>query len=265
MMAGMHFRLLALLAAWLLATGCSWFSASLEVRAQVPEIPEHWRQAFPELRFELACLGSEPLSGTASALPGGWATLRLPRRVNWPVLAYPRARGVRLPPAGGLFPMDLGPEGDSLVLSWEHGPAAEVLQSLAREGFDIGCLNTPRLVEEMRERSGGDPGCLDLESLAGRLASGEFRVTDIRLLPARDLEVGLPPATWFLESPFRPAQPLAAGQALVLSAVPLGLHRLFAVEQEGGYDLFVGEREVLRVPLAGDPSNHLKIYSKDNR
>jgi hypothetical protein len=242
-MAGMRFRLLALPAAAALAAGCSWFSASLEVRAQAPQAPEHWRRAFPELRFELASPDAEC---PAADLPAGeWATLRLPKRANWPVLAYPWARGVRLPPAGGLFPLDLGSGGDSMVLSWEHGPAAELLQSLVRQGLDIGCLNVPRLVEEMLERSDGNPGSLDQVFLAERLASGQFRVTDIRLLPTRDLELDVPPATWFLESPFRAVEPPAEGSVLVLPAVPLGPHRLFAVELPGGYDLFASEREVL--------------------
>jgi hypothetical protein len=250
----MRFRLLALPPALALAAGCSWFSPSLEVRLRLPELPEHWRRAFPELRFQLAYPEADcPQSGALpDALPGARPAVRLPKRANGPVLAYPWARGVRLPPAGGLFPLDLAPDGDTLELSWEHGPAAEVFQALAREGFDIARVNARRLVAEMLVHSAGDPGCLDLESLADRLASGEFRVTDIRPLPARELTLQVPPGTWFLESPFRPAQTLAPGQALMLPAVPLGLHRLFAVDPPGGFDLFVGEREVFLVPLYED-------------
>jgi hypothetical protein len=254
--------LLVLLPALLLSAGCSWFAPSLEVRVQVPEAPEHWRRAFPELRFQLDCPQADPwqsaaLRGTLpDGLPeapaGGSMTLRLPKRVNWPVLAYPWARGVRLPPAGGLFPLDLAPEGDALILRWEHGPAAEVFQALAREGFDLACLNARRLLEEMLARSAGDPGCLDLDHLGSCLASGHFRVTDLRLLPARDLELELEPGSWFPDSPFRPAQTLRPGQALLLPALPLGRHRLFAVEMPGGFDLYVGERQLLLVPLAGD-------------
>lgn len=254
----MHFRVLSLLPAAALAAGCSWFSPSLELRVQVPEVPEHWRRAFPELRFQLACPGADPPQpATADALPaadtpaGGSVMLRLPKRANWPVLAYPWARGVRLPPAGGLFPLDLAPEGDTLALSWEHGPAAEVFQALAREGVDIACLNARRLLEEMRVRSAGDPGCLDLDHLAACLASGQFRVTDLRSRPARDIALELTPGTWFLDSPFRPAQRLDAGQALRLPGLPLGRHRLFAEETPGGFALYVGEREVLLVPLDG--------------
>jgi hypothetical protein len=254
-------RLPVLLPALLLSAGCSWFAPSLEVRVQVPEAPEHWQRAFPGLRFQLSCPQADrgqpgaagSLAGALSEAPaGGSVTLRLPKRVNWPVLAYPWARGVRLPPAGGLFPLDLAPGGDTLALCWEHGPAAEVFQELAREGCDIGCLNARRLLEEMLSRSAGDPGCLDLQHLGACLASGEFRVTDLRPLPARDLELELEPGTWFPDSPFRPAQTLQPGQALLLPALPLGRHRLFAVDRPGGFDLYVRERELLLAPLAGD-------------
>jgi hypothetical protein len=243
----MRFRLLALPPALALAAGCSWFSASLEVRVRLPELPEHWRQAFPELYFELACPEADP--PRAGTLPSGFARLRLPKRANWPVLAYPWARGVRLPPAGALYPLDLAADGESLELSWEHGPAAEVLQALAGEGVDVSLVNGARLLAEMLARSSGDPGSLDLGHLAVRLASGEFRVTDIRLLPAQELALEVPLGTWFLESPFRPAQSLDPGQALLLPAVPLGRHRLFAVDQPGGFDLYVSEQEVLLVPI----------------
>jgi hypothetical protein len=243
----MRFRLLVLSPAAALVAGCSWFSACLEVRLQVPEAPEHWRQAFPELRFQLACPGADGLPDDAPA--GGSVRLRLPKRVNWPVLAYPWARGVRLPPAAGLFPVDLTADGDILELCWEHGPAAEVLQALIREGFDVGGLNARRLLDEMLARSAGDPGRLDLVHLADRLASGEFRVTDIRPLPARDIALQMPAGTWLLESPFRPAQPLSPGQALLLPAVPLGRHHLFAVELPGRFELYVGERQVLLLRL----------------
>ena len=249
----MRFRLLALPPALALAAGCSWFSASLEVRVRLPEPPEHWLRAFPELAFELASPQANPprVGGPARSLE----VLRLPRRANWPVLAYPWARGVRLPPAGGLYPLDLAADGETLELSWEHGPAAEVLLWLAREGFDVSLVNGQRLLTEMLARSSGDPGSLDLGHLAVRLASGEFRVTDIRLLPSRELSLEVSPGTWFLDAPLRCAQALGPGQALLLQAVPLGRHRLFAVDLPAAFDLFVSEQEVLLVALVPPPQS----------
>jgi len=230
--------------------GCDWYSGSVEVGLRLPELPEHWRRAFPELCFEL--VSPDPAVPLTDCLPCGLGALRLPKQANWPVLAYPRARGVRLPPAGALFPLDLAPDGVTLRLSWEHGPAAEVLLALAREDFDISLVNGERLLTEMLARSAGDPWSLDLGHLAERLASGEFRVTDLRPLPAREIVLQVPPGQWFLESPFREAQTVGPGQALTLPTVPLGVHRLFAAGQPGGFDLFVNEREVFLLPFGQD-------------
>jgi hypothetical protein len=104
----------------------------------------------------------------------------------------------------------------------------------------VSALNTARLHREMRERSGGDPWRLDLTYLAEKLASGEFRVTDIRTLPCRSLLLPIPAGTWFLESPFRLPQVTAEGEALALMEVPLGTHRLFRSDGLGGHILYVG-------------------------
>jgi len=236
----------------LLLPGCSWFSASIALALRLPQPPEHWRRAFPELRCEWCCpQAALPPAGPWDAAGAGAAgSLRLPPRAHWPGRASPLARGQRLAPAGALFPLDLGPGGGALELSWERGPLAEVLRRLAVAGVEVGRVNAPRLADEMLEASGGDPWRLDLSLAAQALARGGFRVTDLRLLPARDLELALPAGGWFLEAPLHPAQCSAPGQALLLPAVPLGPHLLFAAELPGGFDLLVGEREILLLPLS---------------
>jgi hypothetical protein len=232
-----------------LASGCSWFSSTVEVYVRTPAPPQPWREAFPELFFELSCPEADPDTARCFVEPCSQVSLRLPKRANWPVLAFPWVRGARLAPAGGLYPQDLDLGGDCLQLRWEHGSAAEVFQALIREGFEVGRVNARRLVEEMLACSAGDPCRLDLPALAAQLASDEFRVTDIRLLPARDVALEIGPGTWLLESPFRPAQRIAAGEALRIPALSLGAHRLFAVEPPAGFALYVTEREVLLLPL----------------
>jgi hypothetical protein len=229
------------------SAACSWFSATTEVPVRVPEPPEHWRRAFPDLAFRILTPSGE---GTAGLV-------RLPKVPNWPVLAVPTARGVPLPPAGALWPWDL--EGEELVLSWEHGPAAEVFAALVREGVDIAPINGERLLEEMGPRGAGDPWALDLAHISERLASGIFRVTDIRLLPCRDVELAealLPPAPsgeWFLESPFCSPLALEPGQPLRLPRVPLGHHRLFSVASSTVISLDVGETGVTLFNHAPSP------------
>jgi hypothetical protein len=226
------------------ASGCSWFCGSIELTLLPPEPPPHWVRAFPELAFELRSpdsfgapwvppCGGEPGDlghpgvlgelGDLGAL-GDLAALRLPKKGNWPVLAYPLARGTRLMPAGALYPQDLTSDGLGLQLSWEHGPAAEVLLALANEGFDVSRVNAERLIAEMTDRSNADPWSLDLAFLGQRLFTGEFRLTDIRLLPSRALTLEVPvPAC----SPRRAGGRVfaAGGHAGLPPAVPGGCRR----------------------------------------
>ena len=224
--------------------GCSWFSAELTVSLRLPEPPEHWLEAFPELCFELLL----PRADAAPELRPWPADgkLCIPKEPNWPVLAVPVTRDgrLRLPPAGAVWPLDSSAEGRELALSWEDGPLAQTLLALRRERIEVSTLNTARLEVEMGNRSGGDPWRLDLAYLAERLASGEFRVTDIRALPCREVQLSVPAGTWFLESPFCLPQATAEGQALTLMEVPLGAHRLFRAGGLGGYVLYVGSEGV---------------------
>jgi hypothetical protein len=242
-------RLLPLL--WylcLISAGCSWFSDELTVSVNLPDPPEHWIGAFPQLSYELVI---PRVDGTSERLP--WpaeAKLSIPKEPNWPVLAVPLALEgrVELPSAGGVWPLDLSADGQELVLSWESGPLATVLMALRRECIDVSSLNTTRLTREMQERSGGDPWRLDLVHLEKRLASGEFRVTDIRPLPCRDVLLSVPAGQWFLESPFFAPLISYIESPLILPDVPLGFHQLFAMGRSAWDDLLVTELEALVIP-----------------
>ena len=219
---------------------CSWFSTELTVSLCLPEPPDHWLKAFPDLGYELLLSGMEAMPESSPWPADG--KLSIPKEPNWPVLAVPVTRNgrLRLPPAGAVCPLNLSAEGQELALSWEGGPLAATLLALRREHVDVSALNTTRLEVEMRDRSGGDPWRLDLAHLAEKLASGEFRVTDIRSLPFRSLLLPVPAGTWFLESPFRLPQVTAEGEALPLVDVPFGAHRLFRGDGLADYVLYVG-------------------------
>jgi hypothetical protein len=202
------------------------------------------------LRYELLLPGADA-APDASPWPSD-GKLSIPKESNWPVLAVPVIRDgrVRLPPAGAVWPLDLSAGGQELALSWEGGPLAETLLALRRERVDVSALNTARLDREMRDRSGGDPWRLDLIYLAERLASGEFRVTDIRALPCRTLLLPVPAGTWFLGSPFRSLQTAAEGETLVLTEVPMGTQRLFRSDGLACYILYIGSEAV---EIVGEP------------
>jgi hypothetical protein len=256
-------RLFALLPLGLVSAGCSWFSDELTVRVGLPTPPEHWIGAFAQLRYELVIPRAD---GSSERVP--WPAdgrLSIPKEPNWPVLAVPLALEgrVELPPAGGVWPLDLSADGQELVLSWGSGPLAATLVALRREGVDLSSLNTARLAREMRERSGSDPWSLDLVYFEERLASGEFRVTDIRALPSRDLLLEIPAGQWFLESPSRLPQLVAEGEPLALPEVPFGAHRLFRIDGLAAYAVYVGEQDVLFFAVSGHQSRNEVLGEND--
>jgi hypothetical protein len=113
--------------------------------------------------------------------------------------------------------------------------------------MDCAAINVTRLRREMSERAPDDPWSLDLNRICLRLAAEEFRLTDIRPAPCRDLLLELSPGWWFLESPF--CEPVSAQMdgSLRFEAVPLGAHFLMAEDPAGDiFFLYVEEeRELL--------------------
>jgi len=124
-----------------------------------------------------------------------------------------------------------------------------VLAALVREGADIEAINGERLLREMAARCGDDPWALDLNHLAARLASGEFRVTDIRTLPCRDSSWSCLPAHGSRSRRSGSRFKRAPGEPLRLTALSLGRHLLFPLGLPGGFSLYVRERDALLVPL----------------
>jgi hypothetical protein len=257
--------------------GCRFFACDIPLRLEFPEIPEHWAACFGDPAWLVVVPGTvvEQLvdAGRNSLV------LELPKNQHQPVLSYPIVfgGGCHLPPAAAVYPLDLSVDRRTLALRWEQGPAGELLRRLIAQGVATESLNVSRLCREIRERLGNDPWSLDLDRAAARLASGAFRVTDLRSLDCRQMRIPVEAGRWFLESPFfspisvpaeagpltnagRSSKPGAAveqaayilsGPAeLVLPSVPLGYHRLFEVHIGWVADLWVGEKETLWVPKA---------------
>ncbi|MBN2552216.1 MAG: hypothetical protein JXB06_05580 [Spirochaetales bacterium] len=227
---------------------CSLYPSSLTLTVHLPPPPDHWQTAFPRLRYRLVYPRDE--TGDFDQLPTDGRTpvrVELPKACFLPVLAYPDpAAGIgELPPAGGVYPLDCTASGLSLLLSWEQGPAAEALRRLLSSGVDCSAVNVERLRREMSGRCRGDPWALDLEHIGARLASGQFRLTDIRLAPGRDVTIETGPGRWFLESPFRRPVTVEPEGLLSLEAVPLGAHFLFDGDSGACLFLYLGEETLL--------------------
>lgn len=246
------YRILFLVHLIQLFTACSFYSPDVSLELQLPEAPQHWREAFGELSFRILYPAGK--SGAFEEKRADSHTpivIRIPKVLRLPVLAYPNLPGqsIELPPAGGVYPLDCDILTNTISLSWHQGASAEILYRLWKQGVDCSTINAARLAEEIGARCQGDPWALDLERICTRLAVEEFRLTDIRLAPCRDLLLEPGTGNWFLESPFRDQISAQADGSLLLQSVPLGAHILFENPPAARYFLYVQEDTVLMIRL----------------
>jgi hypothetical protein len=234
----------------LLLCACAFYSPGVSLTVHLPEAPVHWRQTFPDLGFSILYPTNNG-GGFASrrAASRDRVSVLCPKVPYLPVLAYPNIPGqsIDLPPAGGVYPLDCDVAAESISLSWQGGAVAEVLRRLWEQGVDCSSINVPRLAGEIAARCQGDPWALDLERICTGLAAEEFRLTDIRLAPSRDLLVEPGPGNWFLESPFRLPIPADADGSLLLRSVPLGAHTLFETPPAARFFLYGREETILMI------------------
>lgn len=233
-------------------SACAFYSPGVSLTVHLPENPVHWQQAFPDLGFRILYPTNDSRGFASRRVDSrDCVSLPCPKVLYLPVLAYPNLPGhsLELPPAGGVYPLDCDTVAESISLSWQRGAVAEILHRLWEQGVDCSSVNVPRLAEEIAARCQGDPWALDLERICGRLAAEEFRLTDIRLAPSRDLLLEPGQGNWFLESPFRLQISAETGGSLLLKRVPLGAHTLFENPPEACYFLWVQEETILMIRL----------------
>jgi hypothetical protein len=223
-------RMLSLTCLLQLFCVCGFYSPMVSLEVRLPDAPEHWRTAFPELDFRILFPVSDGgVFEERRTDRCDCVVLLLPKILNLPVLAYPSLPGrqIELPPAGGIYPLNCDFCAETITMNWQQGAAAEVLYRLWRQGVDCSSINVPRLTREISARCQGDPWTLDLDRICTRLATQTFSVTDIRPAPSRDLLLTPGSGRWFLESPFRSPVSAQTEGPLLLRAVPLGEHYLF--------------------------------------
>lgn len=197
-------------------SGCRWLSPECDVEVCLPELPDHWRAAYPSPEWRLLIPYSGRSAGRfAYALEqeggdGRWIRLspgadsvliRLPKGRNLPVLGFVADN---LLPAGALFPLDRDESG-ALRLSWEGGPSAVVVAALGDAGWDTGILNTGRLRSEMKETGCGDPWLIDLDLAVSTLWFGTFSSSRLKELPEYRIDLPAGAGRWIPDDPFRGA------------------------------------------------------------
>jgi hypothetical protein len=241
----------AAFAACLVLAACGRFGPLAELSVVIPEPPEAWARAFPDLTFVLTfpdCSGKgQSLTVGDPSQPVGIAC---PKLGNTPILAYPDAdlAAGLLRPAGGLYPVDLQDLGGvpRLELSWRGGCLALIFARLSQRGLDTSRINSRRLAQYIDRHP--DPWVLDLDGVVEKLILDDFSAYDIEPLSARDVSMCPGAGEWFLESPLIPPSKLADGEVLALKGLSIGAHAVFSV-QGRRIRVWVGERETAIGPL----------------
>jgi hypothetical protein len=148
------------------------------------------------------------------------------RGVNLPVLAYPVfAGGIRGGfPAGAFYPLDAGTEGlfGELALSWENGPACEIIRSCSLNsgvyrGFDVVRFRE-LLAAEAAEKAGGDLWSTDPGPVLCRLGYGLFREYAVKMKPAMNFSIPASGGVYRCDNPFMPNLEASAGILQVRAA-----------------------------------------------
>ena len=204
---------------------------------QLPPLPAAWLRRFPGLCCSL--VAPDAAGQVRARAVSGWPTavrLELPRDSPVPILAVPEHGGVTLLPAGGLC------AGPGLRLSWEQGPLAAALLGLAASGWDLSCLNTSRLADEVAALRLPDPWLLDTGHLLRRITSHELRETDLRALETTERRLSLPEGEWLPDYPL--SDPVSS-PGTVTVALPAGFRRYYHAELPLRADIFSDPRESL--------------------
>ncbi len=239
--------ILSALFLWATFLGCAFFSTTIILTVELPQIPGHWREAFGDISFLLTF--PNPEGGVSEKIipsRSDQLEIRILKRNNLPVLVYPLVKNqtITLPPAGSIYPLLLsGGESEILRLTWKQGFAAQIIFRLWLSGMDVSGLNSERLTREITARSGGDPWSLDFAGIVLKLSQGDFRVTAIKKTAGWNVELIPGEGLWFLESPFSIPVRKEMNEILLLENLPRGFHRLFDARSGSYFELYLRDED----------------------
>lgn len=93
-------------------SSCEYFRAIRDLTVELPRLPEPWKQCLRPDAFRVSFLDSGGSVCTRTA-DGQQKFLEIETQKGFviPVVAEPLVNGLRLPPSGGLYPIDSGSDG----------------------------------------------------------------------------------------------------------------------------------------------------------
>ena len=217
-------------------TGCVLFSTSDEITLIFPTEPSgaawtiRWLSDFGEV-------GNRTVEGNDSHL------LTIPREIPLIIAAWPNVADISVPwafkPAG--FVQGTGERYRLAELNWENGFAAELLCDLAEGGVNLSGINVDRFVETVTERSSGRPWDIDRRNLVSDILDGSLWVYSVKLLEPREINLPLPPGTWY--STYPPDPPIIADESGWKGSLVRGLHQFMRSSDHAAATVWIDESD----------------------
>ena len=180
----------------ILIAGCDNFK-KYELEVVMPQLPDHVRNSFGDIRFDLKYPGSA--SSIKTAGPGSSVNIYSSAPV-FPVVATPYIyldsenpndkEYIPFYSAGGIFP-ESGKDG-SLLLKWEDGFAAEIIYKMVNNGYNVESFNIGRFKNYLIERSLGNPWIYDEENIIYALSFNIFNANFVKKKNSRRIVLQLP-------------------------------------------------------------------------
>ena len=221
-------QLILLSACLFLASGCI-LRDTVEIDVVIPEYPSSWDAVEGNALIELSYFSENRITMLSGLEAGREIKLEIEKGVC-PFAAYPvlNSGGVRLKPAGGIFPADF--DGEKLNLSWENGFASEIILKLSERGICFSNFNVRRFEDCLLEKSGGNPWRVSETVLAFSLASGIFNSNHVTLRPSFDILMSdsFLSGRWLLADPLEYREIDSPEGSMELEDIYTGQHAVFS-------------------------------------
>lgn len=226
----------------LILFSCQFFPYNSTIIIEFPEIPEHLKISFPDIKFLIKYPDKENNIVEEFYYPETHSIeIQYNNMSVIPVTAYPVAGPLILLPAGCIYPYSAN-QSDSIMLKWEYGLTAEILITLISGGMDLNTFNTERLYNEINLTE--VPFKLNKQNIIDAILSGKFRVTDIKLLEEKEIKINLCSGTWFTKNPLADPVIITENKEVNLSFT-YGFHILHNSETGSHYDIYIDENIVI--------------------
>jgi hypothetical protein len=231
-----------------------------EILVELPEPPAHWPAKLTAGKYIVKYLESKGSIREIEIDPGNRSVLlRLPSLPVVPVIALPQfgSPPAELKACGAIYPGQLK-EGDRLALTWAGGFLAQMLLECAMSGDSMQAVNTPKLQQEILDRSEGNPWHLDPRVLTTGIVDETLAYRSLRLLPRHDIVVEALPGRWISGNPLSFSLINCPSGEAIFTDLAEGIHSFFFIDGNDRIDVSVsstGWTAVNPVTGAGSTGN----------